>query len=54
MDKRRRKVGAVTRRQLKKVITLQSAMTKKGFVRFSGKWGKIGPTLVTPLHAYLL
>jgi len=37
LDKRRRKAGVVTRRQLKQIITLQMAMTKKRSSVFFGE-----------------
>jgi len=37
LDKRHQKLGVVRRQQLKKVITLQRAMTKKVVSFFSGK-----------------
>jgi len=48
LDKRRQKVGLVTRRELKKVIALQRAMTIKKVVSFfQGKIG-ITPSVAAP------
>jgi len=60
VDKRGRKVGVVRRRQLKKVIALQTAMTKKVVSFLQEKNGRhrqlpprVTPTLVTAADNYL-